>query len=332
MYSDAVPNRQPSRLTGYTHWETHDPDEAVLALSREQRKFRQEIPSGKDYLMSTNTAALETLTFSSIWTPTAQKAWAEADGRNYVLVFWNQGWNEYRLNRFRGRVAAGEGVLATSYMESYWKSSLDRDVIAVSIPSQALLGEAKALAGRPIPDLESTGVLQKNGPIWRLVNGFLWLLENNLFRKPSLLRRERQRRLVTAVVALTPHNIQFREERSHNIPPLHKLRFDLAREYMEAHVTDAVSLGDVAAAAGTSERGLQRAFEHYHASWLAEFWAMRMHAARRDLLAPEESATVNSIAQKYGFHVGRFPAQYLRFHGEYPHATLQLGRRGLKIY
>lgn len=334
VYSDAVPasDRQPSRLLGYPHWETRDADEAALALSREHRSLRQETPTALSYLMSSNTAELEWLTFSSIWLANPQKTWAEADGRHYMLAFWMEGANDYRFHGCEGTVAAGEGLLSAPYSESYWKSNIGRDVIAVRIPSAMLLKEAENLSGRPLPHrLEAAGLLQKRGPIWRLVDRFLRRLESGLFKKPSLLRREHQRRLIEDVVLATPHNIPLREERLHNLPWLHQLRYGRAIEHLQAHLTDATSIGDLAAAANTTAKGLQRAFRYRHETWLHQRWKMRMEQARRDLLAPEEHTTVSSVCEKYGLHPGRFAKEYFHMFGEYPADILRLGRLGHKI-
>ena len=86
-----------------------------------------------------------------------------------------------------------------------------------------------------------------------------------------------------------------------------------------------------ARAAGAGARGLERAFAYCHTTWSQEFWAMRMHAARRDLLAPEETVTVSSVARKYGFEPGRFSAQYFRMFQEYPSQSLRLRQLGRQL-
>lgn len=329
-----MPNRQqPSRLIGFLHWETNDVDEACLALSEGLRRVRQVIVPRIPYGIASNTATLEWLTFSSVATSsTAQRAWTEPDGRNYLLMFWNQGANEYRLHGHQGTVEAGEGLISAPHWDSYWRSTDERDAIVVSIPATILMREAENLAGRPLRSpLNPMGVLQKKGPIWRILNRLLGFLENGLFGKPSLLRKERQRRLITAIVLGTPHNIELREERAHSGAAFIARRYYHAREYMEAHLTESITGGDLAKATGTTTRGLQRTFEHYGERWTGVLSKMRMQAARRDLLNPEEHTTVNSVAHRYGFHPSRFPTEYFKIFGEYPLSTLQLARLGHKL-
>lgn len=282
--------------------------------------------------MSSNTAALEWLMFNSYWTPAPQKAWTDADERHYLVFFWNEGWSDYRTDGRQGRVRAGQGLFLSPFRPLYWRSMEPRDVVGVRVPAAVLLKEAGNLAGKPISDLEPSGMLYKQGPIWRLMHRFLQRLESGLFRKPSLLRQQWQRRLIEALVLGTPHNIPLREESVTNVPPMHALRVKLAKEYFAANVDKTIWLGDAAKTAGTSEVGLRRAFSYYNQTPWTVFEEMRMEAARRELLAPKENTSVHSVCDKYGLDPNRFPAQYLQVYREYPHETLQLGRWGRKIY
>lgn len=325
--------QQPSRLAGIGHWETHDPDDATVALSAQQRQFRQEVPTAQGYRLSTNTAELEWLRVSSLWTPTPQQAWTEPDGRYYLLMFWNQGANEFRFQSRRwGRVAAGQGLLSTPHLESVWKSKGDLDVIVMSVPSSLLVQEAQNLSGRPLPrPLEGIGLLQKRGPIWRLLDRFLRRLEAGRFRESPLLRKWEQRRLITDLVLAAPHNIPLREERASNIPANYRLVYNRVLEFTRAHLTEPISLGDVAQAAGTSVRGVERAFRYSGVSWVEEWRKLRLEQARRMFLTPDQDTTVESVQRALGFG-SRFPADYFARFREKPYETLSLGRRGRKIY
>ena len=57
-----------------------------------------------------------------------------------------------------------------------------------------------------------------------------------------------------------------------------------------------------------------------------------MHRARLNLLNPDESTTVRSVCDKYGFHPSRFAADYFNMFGEYPSETLQLARLAHRLY
>jgi AraC-like DNA-binding protein len=98
-----------------------------------------------------------------------------------------------------------------------------------------------------------------------------------------------------------------------------------AEELLVAHIQTAVSLPEVAAAAGVSLKTLTRAFHKKHGVGPIGFLRRRrLQATRRDLLAAEPSSeTVTRVALRYGFaHLGRFAGEYRKAFGEYPSETL----------
>jgi transcriptional regulator GlxA family with amidase domain len=102
-------------------------------------------------------------------------------------------------------------------------------------------------------------------------------------------------------------------------------RLRRAEEFLAARLSEAVSLPDVAAAAGVSVRTLSRGFRDRHGVGPIGFLhRRRLEAARRDLLAPARGyATVTKVAHRYGFaHAGRFAIAYRRAFGESPSTTL----------
>ena len=73
-----------------------------------------------------------------------------------------------------------------------------------------------------------------------------------------------------------------------------------------------------------SERALHYAFQEVRGlSPMAYFRACRLNAVRRELKTAPDTATVNEIAQRWGFwHTGEFAAAYRRLFGELPSQTL----------
>jgi AraC-like DNA-binding protein len=98
-----------------------------------------------------------------------------------------------------------------------------------------------------------------------------------------------------------------------------------AHAYIEAHAAEPLYLADLARAAGTCVRTLQRAFRaHSGQSPMQFIHEVRMAMARRKLLDPFEGTTVSSIARSCGFlHMGRFSVDYRRRFGEPPTETLR---------
>jgi AraC-like DNA-binding protein len=99
----------------------------------------------------------------------------------------------------------------------------------------------------------------------------------------------------------------------------------LAEDYMRAHLQQPVSLFELAGEANVSVRALLKAFRGFRGtSPMATMRAMRLDAARADLVAADAGERVADVALRWGFgHLGRFAAQYRRRFGEAPSATLR---------
>jgi AraC-like DNA-binding protein len=113
--------------------------------------------------------------------------------------------------------------------------------------------------------------------------------------------------------------------------PAHGPRYiSAARNLMEAHLAEALSVDDIARAVGVSPRQLHAAFaEHLGTSPAQLLREMRLDRARALLLdrSLAERLTVATAAAKSGFsHLGRFAAYYLERFGEAPSATLSRSR------
>ena len=96
-----------------------------------------------------------------------------------------------------------------------------------------------------------------------------------------------------------------------------------AASHIQAHLSSAIALGDLARAAGVSERTLHthvtRAHGVHPMAWLR---LQRLDAARAQLRSGR-AQSVAEVAQRCGFaHLGRFSAYYRERFGELPSATL----------
>jgi AraC-like DNA-binding protein len=98
-----------------------------------------------------------------------------------------------------------------------------------------------------------------------------------------------------------------------------------AEDYMLAHLSDPVSVADIAEVAGVNARTLSRAFKkRYGMGPIAILKERRLEAAQRALLAASpEATTVTEIASRLGFcHLGQFSADYHKAFQELPSETL----------
>jgi AraC-like DNA-binding protein len=101
-----------------------------------------------------------------------------------------------------------------------------------------------------------------------------------------------------------------------------------AEEYIAAHAGEAITLADLALAAGAPARSLQAAFRAARGITPMGFLKIqRLERARRMLLAALPETTVADVAGAMGFRSpGRFSVEYGRHFHESPSETLSRGR------
>jgi len=108
-------------------------------------------------------------------------------------------------------------------------------------------------------------------------------------------------------------------------------RGDIIRRSMatlDAEAIERPSVGQLATAAGVTERTLTRAFHDTFGSTPLQYMLLRqLHAVRRGLRAAAGDSTVSDVLARHGvWDQGRFAARYRRHFGEPPSTTLVRGR------
>lgn len=99
-------------------------------------------------------------------------------------------------------------------------------------------------------------------------------------------------------------------------------------EFIRAHCSEPLTVGDLCLEAGLSWRSLERAFRQVCGiTPKTAITLCRLHRAREALQAAEPgSETVTAVAVRCGIgHLGRFPGAYRSVFGEYPSETLARG-------
>lgn len=98
-----------------------------------------------------------------------------------------------------------------------------------------------------------------------------------------------------------------------------------AEDYIEEHLADPITLGDIADAAGVPVRTLLNSFERFRSiSPMRYLRNRRLDYAHRLLMAGDRSVTVAEVALDAGFtHLGRFSQAYRERFGEAPSAELR---------
>jgi AraC-like DNA-binding protein len=101
-----------------------------------------------------------------------------------------------------------------------------------------------------------------------------------------------------------------------------------AVEFMHANMHQALTLSEVADAAGISSRSLQYGFRRFRdVTPLAYLRDIRLEAVRTELSSPLNALPIKDVALKWGFgHLGHFAARYRAAFGETPSDTARLAR------
>ena len=136
--------------------------------------------------------------------------------------------------------------------------------------------------------------------------------------------------VLTGLLLSQPHNYTGRLQRlASHIDPRNVAR---AVDFIEAHLSDAITLFDIASAAGVAGRTL---LEHFKASRgvspMRYLRDARFARAREALLRREKAENVTQIAMACGFsHLGRFAVEYRERFGETPSETSRRGGAGMR--
>ncbi|BBK31251.1 AraC-like DNA-binding protein [Stella humosa] len=127
--------------------------------------------------------------------------------------------------------------------------------------------------------------------------------------------------LVHLMLNALPHSHAARLDRAVAAPAPAHLRRALA--FMHASSDQAVTIADVAAAAGCGTRTLLNAFRRFRDTTpLAAFHDIRLQHARAALLASDGTDSTRAIARRFGFtNPSRFAVAYGRRFGETPAET-----------
>lgn len=100
---------------------------------------------------------------------------------------------------------------------------------------------------------------------------------------------------------------------------------DRAREFINDHAAEALSVTDIARATGMSVRGLQASFQqHLQQTPMEYLREVRLRRAHSDLISADPGrVTVAEVAHRWGFaHAGRFASRYRTSFGVSPSESL----------
>jgi AraC-like DNA-binding protein len=145
-------------------------------------------------------------------------------------------------------------------------------------------------------------------------------------RHAPLWSRQLQRTVISGLLATQRHT--YSEEIAACTGSASPKCVRRAEAFIRDNLTNVISIEDIVSATGVPERTLFASYKKFRGMTpMAHHRALRLAAAREDLLKAGPCDTVASIACKWGFfHLGHFSHDYAARFGEKPSATLQLSR------
>lgn len=185
--------------------------------------------------------------------------------------------------------------------------------------------EFTALAGHPPPspirfDFALDLARPKGRAVRLLVRSLMAQLDSAdpLFQRAEL-QRSQLRSIVTALLLAQPHS--HTGALRDGPPPGHPRSLRTALAFVEAHLTEQLSLAAIARAAHCSPRTISSAFrDRLGVSPMTYVRNLRLDRIRADILASTDP--VGTIAYRWGVsHLGRFAAEYRDRFAELPSAT-----------
>lgn len=135
--------------------------------------------------------------------------------------------------------------------------------------------------------------------------------------------------LTQLVIRMIPHRLSHHlNKNTSQIAPWHVRD---AIDFMQTHISEPITMLEVASAVGVSLRALETGFRTFKETTPASYLrTIRLRAVRNDLLDPLNRQGVKTICLKWGFfHFGRFSAVYRAIYGEYPSDTKKRTSGGL---
>jgi AraC-like DNA-binding protein len=228
------------------------------------------------------------------------------------------------------RLTAGDGWMfpvGAPYTGEYGGTTLDM----ISLPVQKAAELAEAVTGRPAHELRFTSPEPISKPMQRYWAGTASYLARQLTepgaaQAPPLLVAQLEQTAAAALLKVFPNTAMTAARRPEGgrVGPAALRR---AVEFIHANPDHALTVAEVAAAAGIGARGLQSAFRrHLGTTPLGYLRGVRLERVHRELQSadPQAGGTVRAVARRWGFaNPSRFAAKYRSVYGGPPSRTLR---------
>ncbi len=311
-------------------FQTNDIDEArervgkVFCRHRIDFGGRGRSLSARQYLVQLGHLALSYVTYGE-----EVEIDAGEPGNFFMVHCIDHGHTEMKVGRSTLVSNARMGTVssATLGLRMRWSANCGHLVLKVERPAlerhlSDLLGDGVI---RPIEFAPELPAESGPGTGFRRMIDFLSLefeRDDTFFASPLGIHRIEQT-LMTLLLTTLPNNYAAAlSAQASPAAPRHVLR---AEEYIRANAERAITIGEIAQAAGVSARTLFEGFQRFRGTTpLAMLKNVRLERVYAELKQAGPSACVTTVALKWGFvHLSRFAQMYRSRYGELPSQTLR---------
>lgn len=319
---------QGSRLREHQLFATTDLDEAREAVARVFCPHRLEIARARRVDALHNRVDLKGFSLNYLQYGADVDIDPGAMERFYLLQIPLAGSARVRCGTQEVEVGPDAGTFLSPSLDVSMRWSADCRKLLVQIERAALERLAEATLGHPLGrPLNFDVALDFNRPTHATVRRLVMLLCDDMETGGALGKGLTGASfadvLLTALIQGQRHSYtDAMEGRAASIAPAHVKK---AERFMRERVAEPIGLPEIAQAAGVSVRALQDGFRRFRETTpLESLRAIRMEAARAELLAGACGETVTNVALKWGFtHLSRFAGTYRQRFGETPSQTLR---------
>lgn len=203
-----------------------------------------------------------------------------------------------------------------------WSDGCDK--LIVLIERAAMERQCESMAGRAVGKVEFPTAVDTASPLGRIVLGHARLMveaaEADSGVSGDYLARLGES-LASLLLTTLPHSQRAALDRA--ALPAGSTAVKRAEAWIYANIDRAFTVGEIAAAAGTSLRSLQETVRKEQGTTLTRMIeSIRLDGFHRALADPENPGSVTEIAGAVGIgHLGRAAAAYRRRYGETPSQT-----------
>lgn len=319
-------------LSKFTLLETHDIDEVREAMTRAYCRHKVYVGDTHTHTRLAarhNQVTLASLSLNYLTYGMDIAVWASELPDFFLVDFPIAGECAYRVGSREFVCRAGRGCVVSpgSLLRTHW--SPDTQLVTVKIERVTLeryLGEAlEGKVSEPLrfePEFDCSSGARAS--LRSMVDFLVSEIDcNDAIRHAPLWCAQIERAVAVGLLTAQRHNYtDALQARAASKSPRYVSR---AEAFIRANLANEIDVDDIAVAAGVPQRTLFAAYRRYKGlSPIAHYRALRLQAARADLVRPQARDTVASIACRWGFyHLGHFSRDYQQRFGELPSETLK---------